>query len=199
MEKTIAIDIDEVLADTLPSFLVYYNQKHSTNFKKPDFLTYDWWETFGISKEEAINDFYDFMFSSHSIEIPPIKGSQKALDFLKNKFRLISITNRPYDFKDHTLAWLKINFQNVLDNVYFGNIHSKNGKPHITKLEIMKNMKVDYLIEDQVKIALECANHGIKVFLFSAPWNINQEIPSGLPIIKVSSWDEIVDNLMKNA
>ena len=52
------------------------------------------------------------------------------------------------------------------------------------------------MVEDRLTTAIECASIGIKVFLYPAPWN-KQDFPEDLPIYRVSSWDEIMEKLMK--
>ena len=50
----IAVDLDEVLSNTLVSVIEFHNHTYGTSLKLSDFETYNYWETWGGTKEESI-------------------------------------------------------------------------------------------------------------------------------------------------
>lgn len=194
-KEILAIDVDEVLSDTLPAFLIFYNKKYNTNFKFEDFYVYEYADILGITREEAIDNFYEFLLGDYNKKIYPKQGSVEAVEVLKNKYKIIISTNRPTDFQKSTIEWLETHFPDSIHSVHFGNHYSKNKVEAKNKSDILKELGVKYLIEDQIKVAIECANEGIEVFLINTPWNKDQKISEGLKIQRVDSWDEVVEKL----
>ena len=193
--ETLAIDIDEVLLDTLRSFLEVYNRNNETDFKREDFYDYIWQDILRISREQAIHEFYEFMQSKEGLEMPQIPGAKNALDELKLRYKLVSATNRSEDFREVTLEQLKLNFQDAIppNLVYFGNHYSRNGN-NKSKADLLKESGATRLIEDQYPVALECASRGIQVYMLDSPWN-QKQIPINLPIIRVYDWTHILEEL----
>lgn len=192
--ETLAIDIDEVLLDTLAAFLVYYNQRHKTSFKREDFPVYEWERTLKIIRQEIIEEFYGFMSSPLALETPQIPGARESLVLLKPRYNLVCPSNRSEDFRQVTQQQLELNFLGLIQGVYFGNHYSKNGSS-LRKADIVKGLNVSYLIEDQLPISLECAESGISVLLLDSPWNQTTTLPS--KITRVENWREITEKLMQ--
>jgi len=61
------------------------------------------------------------------------------------------------------------------------------------KSEICKELRIDFLVEDSLEYARECAKNGTKVFLFNAPWNQTDNLPDN--IIRINSWNKIIKYL----
>lgn len=70
----IAIDVDEVLATLLNPVIDYHNDMYNTSLTREKFQSYNWWETWGGTKEEAIAKFYDFWETDYPNRIRPIEG-----------------------------------------------------------------------------------------------------------------------------
>lgn len=62
-----------------------------------------------------------------------------------------------------------------------------------SKSEICGELGISIFIEDNSSYALDCAKKGIKVLLLDKPWNKNYEKHPN--IIKVNSWEEILERL----
>lgn len=57
----VGVDLDEVLADFLPSLMDYHNENYGTDFKKEDFHSYQFWHVWGGTREEAIQKYMAFL------------------------------------------------------------------------------------------------------------------------------------------
>jgi len=198
--ETLGIDIDEVLADTLNSFLGFYNSRNRTNFQRQDFYIYnDWGKIMGISEQHAMSEFYEFMFSPAGLTIPLISGSQQAIASLGTKYKLVSPTYRSSCFKDITKKYLDSNFQRAISSVEFANHYSTNSGQKLSKADLARKMGFTRLVEDQIHAAIECANIGVKVYLLKSPWNEKVTIPANLPIFgPFNNWLEITNELIRN-
>ena len=117
----IGIDIDEVLAEFMNSFLDYHNKKENTNIKRSDFKSYLLWKTIGGTKESTIQRIYDFYNSQEFDNIRPVKDSQYGVNVLNKENELIVITSRPYEMHDKTINWLDNYFPNAFSKVKFTN------------------------------------------------------------------------------
>ena len=186
----IGIDLDEVLADFLSALLVYHNADYGTSIGREQFRSYRFWETWGGSREEAIQKVYAFHKTLYFRNIEPVKDSQKSVAKLRENNNLFVVTSRQDDVAQETLSWIAEHFPSAFSAVYFTNHYSQNGSPR-SKKQICKSIGVDVLIEDSLEYALECVQQDRKVLLLDCPWNKRQNLPEG--ISRVHSWREIVD------
>ncbi len=189
---TIAIDIDEVLADTLNSYIKYYNNTYNTSFKREQFFTYRcWWEVLQVEFDEGVVRFNDFVDKGYFGNLPLIRGAQEAVTKLKQNHDLVIITSRMGELKEITKKWLDENFFGCFLKIYHTeSIYDKNA---ITKHQACLESKANILIEDDISFASECMNNGIKVLLFDSPWNRDFEISTDA--IRVYSWDDILQEV----
>lgn len=189
----IAIDIDEVLADTLETFLGYHNNRYNTSFKKDQFHTYNWWEIMGISVSDVLESFYDFMKSDYGAKIAPIEGAGEAVKFLSEKHDISLITGRPKDISEETHNWLDKNFGKYFDEVHFAD--NFINPVDFTKGDLCKQIGATVMIEDIPRYALSCARADVDVLLIDCPWN--QELKESDKIKRVFSWKDVVAELKK--
>lgn len=179
----IAIDIDEVLADLFRDFLSYYNDLEGTSFRWEDFGEYDWWISFGISKDDLFSLFDDYMLSHPSIAT--VDGAKAGIKYLKDKnHELVVVTSRPKHLEKPTLDWLNVHFGDSFDKVVFGGSYSSKS---FSKGDVCVEEGCEFLIEDQIRYAEDSAKKGVNVVLFNKPWN--QRKVSG--ITRVNDWAEI--------
>lgn len=185
------IDIDEVLAHFLESYLNFYNNKYNSSFKRNDFFSYNFWEVVWWDKNKAIDDVHDFFETKHFELIQPIEWSQEAMMKLSKIYELNIITSRQSLIETKTIKWLDINFEWVFKEVHFWNHFWKDWERK-TKSQICKDLWINLLIEDSIDYALDCANNNINVILFDSPWNqTNAKLPEN--IIRIKSWNEILE------
>jgi uncharacterized HAD superfamily protein len=188
----IAVDLDDVLADSLASFIKFYNKHYDKTLKYEDFTAYTLNEIKGmpIEDEKKILEHYDD--SEEFDNIQPMNGAIEAIEKLSKKNKIIIVTSRTRDKQEKTKKWVEKFLKNIADIHFIRANYSEHNK---TKAETCKMIKADVLIEDNPKYAKDCAKNGIKVLLFDYPWN--KKVNS--PLIKrVHSWDEIVKVLSRD-
>lgn len=193
MKKIIAVDIDDVLANTSERLDSYYNQRFGTNIKLQDHQTYSLNNIWNCTAQEAIKIANDFFKSDYGTSIIPFPGSQYAIDELSKKYDLIVITSRMLDFEKLTIDWVNQYFSNRFKEIVITNKMAINKMPSREKYEICLEKNIDMMIEDNLHYAMQNANHKITTYLMDRPWNQNGQLPS--LIKRVYSWNEIIEDL----
>lgn len=188
----IAIDIDEVLGQFMKALIDFHNSEYKTNLKLEDFFSYNFWNVWGGTKEEAIEKVYKFHKTDFFKNIKPVTDSQDSVKKLKEDNELFVITSRQNDVIEETKLWIQNNFPNTFSNIYFTNHFSKNGNSK-TKKEICDLLDIDILIEDSLEYSLECIKPNRKIFLLDYPWNKSNSLPK--EITRVYSWREIIEKI----
>ena len=190
----IGIDLDECLTEYVFGFLNYYNNTHKTNFHFWEIKNYKLWELIGGTKEEAINTVYAFHETNYFKELPVVFGAKNAVEELRKFSELLIITSRPNELINKTNQWLDQHFHNKFSNILFTNEWSKSGERK-QKSEICKNLKLDFLIEDNLDYALNCSGYVRRVFLLDKPWNQTENGNLPRDVDRVYNWNEILEKI----
>jgi len=90
----IAIDLDEVLAEFIDSFIEFHNAVYGTNLTRNNFFSYKFWEAWGGTRKEAINKVYEFHKTPYFKNIKPVEGAIEGVKKIGKKNKLIVITSR---------------------------------------------------------------------------------------------------------
>lgn len=166
--KRIGIDIDDVLIDFLPNFLIFYNKKHGTNFSVKDFKTYRYCETLGGTNEDSINEVNEFCKAPEFDSLKPFEGCQETIKLLSKKYSIYAITSRPPWLKPKTLDFFQKYFSGIqIPVVHTGDFFGYKKR----KFEICAELRIPLIIEDNGKYALECTNSRMYAILFNKFWN----------------------------
>lgn len=184
----IAIDVDDVLADFLPTLLLFYNKQYGVNYEKNHFKSYHLWETWGGTREEAIDKVFEFYDAEEFNNIPVIPGAQHVVNELRQNHELVIVTARPEAIREKTESWINRHFPKTFSTVHIANRFSKSG-PQTTKAEICEKNGIDMLIDDSLDYALQSVAPHRRILLFDNPWNQHPELPTG--ITRVHSWEDI--------
>jgi len=190
----IILDIDEVLADTLTQVIIWHNKNYNTSLKPENFYNYKFWEIWGGTKDEAIVKVMEFFQSKYPENIMPVKGSQRGVENISKISNIHIVTSRRREFIPLTKSWLEKNFPKGFASVEFTAYYTHNNNTPIKKSDVCKKLDAKIIVEDDLEHALDCAKEGIKVLLLDKPWNRDVEHDN---IIRVYSWDEIVENTEK--
>ncbi|MGA7524852.1 MAG: 5'-3'-deoxyribonucleotidase [Acidobacteriaceae bacterium] len=168
--KRVAIDMDEVLADTLAEHLTRYNRDHGEAITKAD-LEGKWlWDVVSIDRHERLEgylrseDFFE--------DLPVIADSQRVLQRMAQQYDIYIATSAmefPNSFGPK-YRWLRRHFP-FLDPRHFVFCGDKG------------ILRADYLIDDQPRHFPTFAGKGI---LFTAPHNMGV---SGYT--RVDNWQEV--------
>lgn len=194
----IGIDFDDVVADSVKAIIMLHNNKYGTAFKKEEFISYRVEDVWGGTKEEWRIKLNEFFSTDHLVSLDPMAGSLLGISALKNYgHELYIVTGRSEQDIPATEMWLKMHFPEVFREVHYAQFVTKNdlGSKFREKSEICKDNGIKLMIDDNPRVAKECAEAGISVLLFDQPWN-KGDFPSNVE--RVYSWKEIVEKLNSN-
>lgn len=188
----IAVDIDEVLARGLATYLNYFNSTYNTNFTEADFTPdKGFWEVLGVDEEDIGQISKHYRASHHSKDWLLVPGAVEAITELAKQHELIIISNREAAGHEPTRQWLKRNFGDAFRKVIFSKAEMKNGVQQ-TKASICLREKADVLLEDEIKEILACNEEGVPVVIFET--RLNKERVENMPH-RVHSWQEALNEL----
>jgi 5'(3')-deoxyribonucleotidase len=167
----IAVDVDEVLANFVPSLASFHNDVYKTNLTINDFDAYFYKDVWGGSEVETMGKLSLFYNSSYFKKITPMPHAKEVLQLLQKKFDLHIVTARPSELETPTREWIDTHYNGIFKSIQFGNHFSKSGASR-SKSSMCKDINAFLLIDDSYLYAKECLDAGLKVILFGDyPWN----------------------------
>ncbi len=185
----IGIDLDDVLAATVPALIDYHNRTFGTAYVLDDFFSYEWWKVWGGTREQSIQKAFTFFTSAEGLKIPPIPLALDRVSHLAKDHELLIITSRQQELTDITHKWIATHFPHIFQEIIITN-HAQwsFGGTSRTKCEVCIEKKCTVLIEDNLEYANECAEYDIQVFLLDYPWNKGK---THSKVKRVNSWSNI--------
>jgi hypothetical protein len=182
----IGIDIDDVLADSLPHFVQAFNRRFGLQTPVGE----AGWEIFRSHPEippEEIRAFFAELTQANFFGSRPLlPGAREGVAQLHREgHRLFIITGRLLQDRDVTERWL---VQAELSS-FFQEVVCRDGThAPLHKRQAAARLRLDLLLEDEYEVALSAAELPVHVLLFDRPWN-QGPLPSG--ILRIRSWPEV--------
>lgn len=171
--QRIAVDLDDVVAEYVPTLTNYYNRVYNDAVQVGDITTWklkDHYEQTSTSEEvKALMTL--FAHSKEFREMPPVPGAVEALKHLRNHYDVSIVTARASRSIDATYDWMRE--QGISDiPVYF---NKEKGK-------MCWNLGVDLIIDDGVHNLDDVMNYTrqasqgslfppTNTLLYDRPWN----------------------------
>ncbi|HWQ70348.1 MAG TPA: HAD hydrolase-like protein [Patescibacteria group bacterium] len=186
----IGIDLDDVLADSLPHYLQAFNERFSLNVELADGA----WRIADrfpqIPRQEADNFFSELIengfFSSRSL-IPHAKEAVETL--ADDGHDLYIITGRTPRDERITMDWLtRVGVLSYFEAV----VHRTRDPVERHKADVASGLALGLFIEDELTVALTVAEAAIPVLLFDRPWN-QGPLPGN--VRRVESWHEALTQI----
>lgn len=174
----IGVDIDGVLADSLPLWVTELNRFFNKNKRVEEIHLYDICKTYDITTEEL----YKFLERRGRYLMsapPPVTGAPYYLSRIKQYHDIYIITAREEQYGLETREWLKKHGLPYDELLLLGS-HDKK--------EACLEKKLHVLVEDTLEIGVEVSAAGVPVLLMDAPYN--QGPLPGL-VYRKRSWDEV--------
>jgi len=184
----IAVDLDDILSQTMPALLKFHNENYGTNLEMKDLGKGASWETWGGTFDDDVKKIHDFHLSTYGKNILPVEGAQEVIKKLKENNELFIITARSDEIREDTKKWVEENFPNTFTEIYFTNHFLKNSTT-TTKGKVCDDLSVDIFIDDALPNILSCAKPGRKVFLLDYSWNQTDKLPES--VTRIKSWKEL--------
>ncbi|NLI11244.1 5' nucleotidase, NT5C type [Pelotomaculum propionicicum] len=174
----IGVDIDGVLANSLPLWVAELNNYFNVNKQLNEMHLYNVLKTYEISQSELK------LFLKHRGQYlmksaEPVAGASHYLSRIKQQHEIYIITARDKRYQEETQEWLKKHNLPYDELILLGS-HDKK-EPCLER-----NLRV--LVEDTLEIGVQVSAAGIPVLLLDAPYN-----QGTLPelVFRKHTWDEI--------
>ncbi len=183
----IGVDLDEVVVDLVKPLLSFYESTTGRKFLFNEVFTYNLEEVWGCTKEEAVEAVRAFYRTKEFDSLSAIEGALSSLELLSAQHEIVFITARHNEAIEKTKLWIDRNCAFPNQVIYSGEYQHRENE-RVTKADICLREGAQVMIEDNSQYAVECADRGIRTYLFTKPWNITTKHPR---IKRVSSWKQI--------
>ncbi len=198
--KTIAIDIDDVIADTHNAVIAWGNERSGRELSEADYIVKaDYWgyyERVWAEHDLSHLDFNLFIkdLAVDQAHIPLLPGALYAVSELRKRFHVILVTSRNPVLKTATRRWLDENLGIDID-IYFakGQDHDASS---LTKGEICKNLGAWLLIDDSVEHVQSALDYGTEAILFGS-YGWHSHLPKGA--VNKQNWSDILEYVNDHA
>ena len=187
----IHLDIDDTLADTTTAFINYMEAVHDVKITRDVLKMHAYNEILFEIVGKNIDFFREFEKSEHHSNILPNKNADKIISLLAKKNELIVISGRSLNLKDKTKEWVNKYFPNCISQIHLVNQYPREDeeKTPLKKHELCKELDCSLSIDDDPNLALKLSELGVKVILFTQPWNKNINLNGSIK--RINSWDEV--------
>ena len=194
----IAIDIDDVTADSTESLRQLVNERWQVNLSKDDYKipgTYrdyyaEVWARHGLADKIDYADLEEEMAVDQS-HVPVMRGAEDAIHALSKVFHVIFITARDVSWESATRVWFKDKFAHDDIELYFSEGMSNIGA--MTKGQLCKQFGAELLIDDNPSHCLSAINEGVKTILFG---NYGWHVVDLEGAVQCKNWKEVQEYLL---
>ena len=171
--KTVAIDVDSVLADVMLIWTDEYSKRSKTNITKSEIVNWDIPTVLPITPDQVYN-YFSYIWKHRWREIPPTEPKIGSVikKIHRKGYRISIITKRERPTVPYVAMWLDLH-EVYTDELIF--IYDAIPKA---------NYPFDVLIDDAPKNLIDIAAPKAGI-LFNQPWNRNFDWP-----IRVNSLSE---------
>lgn len=191
--KLIAVDLDDVLADSAVKFVAYSNKKWGTTLEVDDFSEH-WAEMWGISIDETLQRRDHIYQEKVQTKLDSFIDAKEVLSELAHTYDLIIVTSRPLVLQKDTIAWIEQYYGGIFKEVYFAGIwdgeHDVETAVKLNKGDRIKELGADYFIDDHPKHCLAVAKYGIPSLLFG-DYGWNRHIVEQKNLLRVADWKAV--------
>ena len=179
----LAFDIDGVVADTMAVFVKLAHERYGfTWLTKEDLRRYDLHACLKVAPEIVDELICMTLDDEHTRQIPPMHGAAEVLTDLAGYGPLRFVTARIWP--ESIIGWLHRTLPDVASSrieVY------ATGHPE-AKFSILKELKVQYFLEDRVETCEHLSHNGIQPLLFDQPWN---RVPEAGVFPRIENWAQL--------
>lgn len=182
----IGFDLDEVLAPLLEHHCQFLCRKYNRRINPQEFYSYNFWEHYGVSKDQAVADFYEFYESPFFKDIRPFQEARRELEKIAEIDSMHIITARQNYLEQITREFIKTYFEGLFKKIDFGNHFGKEGQS-FSKRELCFKNNIWVLVEDDPKHIIPVSKD-IPVVFPDKPWN---RLLSGRNRIRAYNWQDI--------
>jgi len=180
--KSLAFDIDGVVANTMGLFIDILREKHQIHIQYQDITEYDLTQCLDIDFDTIWNILETIMKGTHELNLYPIEHAPRVLQVLSQHTDcLLFVTARPDVGKLH--PWFMEMLQ--LPESKFKIVATGHFKE---KIAVLQTHQITHFVDDRMETCRLLDKEGFVPIVFSQPWNRESH-----SFTEVSTWDEILE------
>ncbi len=194
-KRTIAIDIDDVLAENNETMRRWTNDNAKTTFVPDDFrVKGDYWGYYErIWREHELHEVLSYeVFEEEliqeQVQMPLLPGASFAIKQLQQDFEVILITSRSTLLEPMTRRWLTAHFGSHVPEVYFA-ANSKD-TARKSKGELCRELGAFLLIDDNLGHCESALEYNVEAILFGE-YGWQHSIPDH--IVRCKDWPTVLE------
>lgn len=174
---TIALDLDDTLADTLTCLLQWIEEKQGRVINREQLARYE----LGADRQQTTTIVDAFLEDEAHGRINAVDGARENCQrFVDRGFRLVVVTARKPNVYPQTAKLIERLFPSLISDVHSVGLHHE-------KVSTLRSIRANVFIEDHPRHFLEASDAGIPSILFGdLPWN--RAIPTPL---RARSWADV--------
>jgi 5'(3')-deoxyribonucleotidase len=189
----IAIDVDDVLANSTDSVRRIVNQKYAADLQPEHYAVpgeyhkyYERvWAEHGITDRVSKDELNQLMATDQS-HVQPHTDVLRILSSLNETYELLVVTARNPSWEAATRAWLDSNFPGIFTRIIFGG--RRDDPAGVTKGDWCVETGAKWLIDDNVVHCMGANDRGVKAILFGT-YGWQTDVPADL--IRCKNWQEV--------
>lgn len=195
LRQTIAVDIDDVLSNFAQELIDISNKKWGTNLTLDDY-TEHWGEMWKVDEKTVKKRSDELHSGSLALSLKHVPDARPVLKKLSRNYNLVLVTSRRRLITEETKIWIDKFFKEVFDDLHFTGFYDTKEHASLqiqgTKVEILKQINANYLIDDQPKHCLAAAKAGVVSVLYGEyPWNENVTLTKNM--VRAKNWQEVLE------
>jgi uncharacterized HAD superfamily protein len=190
----IGIDVDDVLAESLPAYLEAFRRRFGKEVKIEEAA----WEIFRRFPEipaAQMWGFYDHLEATDFLGSRPVypEAVTGVRALAAAGHRLFVVTGRLRQHRDHTRRMLEgVGLLQAFEDLVHRDAETlANYKPRV-----VRELGLQMFIEDELEVALAVARIPVPVLLLDRPWN-RANLPSG--VTRITDWGQVVEQVADRA
>jgi 5'(3')-deoxyribonucleotidase len=197
-KPTIAIDIDDVVAEGTNALIDSINKQHNTTLTPSDYHNVGGdfngyyervWNAHGLAGVAKYDDVAKEMIADQS-HVPLLADAEFAISELAKQFHVIFITARPPEWEVATRQWFSQHLgSNEIELYFAGNYHDTTA---LTKGELAVQLNAELLIDDNIKNCQSALDNNLKAILFGN-YGWQNEAPTDM--IRCEGWPAVLEYL----
>ena len=195
-KKRIAIDIDDVIADTHGTSRLWIEERAGVPADYEMYDTHsDYWDYYNrvmTTHGDSPVRFEDFLgeLVRDQSHMPLLAGAEFAIAQLMNSYDVVLITARDPSLEASTRVWLDRHLGPEVP-LYLSN-NPLVGGPKQSKGALCRELGVSVLIDDNAENCRSALEHGVAAILFgSYAWQVN--IPEGA--VQAKDWPSVLEQI----
>lgn len=195
-KKTVAVDLDDVVADSTDTLRLLVNKVAKVNLtrKHYDIDGRYWgyyekvWAENQIDHLVSFESLHDDMAKNQD-HVELIPGAKNALSQLKKTYKLVAVTSRRLEWVKATHEWLALKLPEVFEDVIFVHHNNNDGR---TKGDVCIEAGASYLVDDNPEHCQSAIDKGVKTILFG-DYGWNRSVKASEKTMRAKNWQEVLE------